>query len=258
MFRDRRLTWADVTERTRRLANYLHRPRARLPHRTVASSTTRESGRTTSRSTCTTATSTSRRCSARSRRGSRPFNVNYRYVAEELRYLLNDAKARAIVVPLGSSRRRSPRCCRRCRDLEVFLQVADDSGNELLPGAVWYEDALAAVVAGAPAGRARRPTTCTSSTPAARRACPRACCGAGRRVGVECFGGSADADHARGGRSPRRARRSRAAAGPAVHARRRPLDEHADLEPRRHHLHPGRPRTARPRRHLGPRSSASG
>ena len=26
-----------------------------------------------------------------------PFNVNYRYVAEELRYLLNDAGARAIV-----------------------------------------------------------------------------------------------------------------------------------------------------------------
>ena len=27
--------------------------------------------------------------------------------------------------------------------LEVLLQVADDSGHELLPGAVWYEDALA-------------------------------------------------------------------------------------------------------------------
>jgi len=28
-------------------------------------------------------------------------------------------------------------------DLRVILQVADDSGNDLLPGAVWYEDALA-------------------------------------------------------------------------------------------------------------------
>ena len=27
-----------------------------------------------------------------------PFNVNYRYVAEELRYLLNDSRAAAIVV----------------------------------------------------------------------------------------------------------------------------------------------------------------
>ena len=72
-----------------------------------------------------------------------PFNVNYRYVAEELEYLLNDSGARAVVFhsafapTLAEVRDRLPA-------LEVLLQVADDSGNGLLPGAVWYEEALAA------------------------------------------------------------------------------------------------------------------
>ena len=73
-----------------------------------------------------------------------PFNVNYRYVADELRYLLDDAGARAVIVAdcfapvladvLPTLRRRP----------ELLLQVRDDSGNGLLPGAVEYEHALAA------------------------------------------------------------------------------------------------------------------
>ena len=67
-----------------------------------------------------------------------PFNVNYRYVEEELLYLLADSKARALVYAaefaphVQSIRGRLP-------DLEVLIQVADDSGNELLPDAVDYE-----------------------------------------------------------------------------------------------------------------------
>src|SRR5215210_2350761 len=71
-----------------------------------------------------------------------PFNVNYRYVAEELRYLLTDSGASAIVVHSQFAP-----TLRTVMDdlaeLRVILQVPDDSGNELLPGAVWYEDALA-------------------------------------------------------------------------------------------------------------------
>src|SRR5690606_26235979 len=72
-----------------------------------------------------------------------PFNVNYRYVADELFYLLDNAACRALVYHaafapvLAEVRDRLPR-------LEVLLQVADDSGNDLLPGAVDYEEALAA------------------------------------------------------------------------------------------------------------------
>ncbi|HEX6419577.1 MAG TPA: acyl-CoA synthetase [Acidimicrobiales bacterium] len=72
-----------------------------------------------------------------------PFNVNYRYVADELLYLLDNAACRALVYHaafapvLAEVRDRLPR-------LEVLLQVADDSGNDLLPGAIDYEEALAA------------------------------------------------------------------------------------------------------------------
>ncbi|MGV0836525.1 acyl-CoA synthetase [Mycolicibacterium thermoresistibile] len=72
-----------------------------------------------------------------------PFNVNYRYVDEELVYLLTDARARALVYSaefapnVAAIRDRLP-------ELQVLIQVADDSGNELLPGAVDFEEALRA------------------------------------------------------------------------------------------------------------------
>ncbi|MGI9124387.1 MAG: acyl-CoA synthetase [Mycobacterium sp.] len=74
-----------------------------------------------------------------------PFNVNYRYVEEELLYLLADAKAKALVYAaefaphVQSIRGRLP-------DLTVLIQVADDSGNELLPDAVDYESITATPV----------------------------------------------------------------------------------------------------------------
>ena len=81
-----------------------------------------------------------------------PFNVNYRYVEEELLYLLGDAKAKALVYAaefaphVQSIRGRLP-------DLQVLIQVADDSGNELLPDAVDYEE-----VVGTPAPAGGMPT----------------------------------------------------------------------------------------------------
>ena len=72
-----------------------------------------------------------------------PFNVNYRYVGEELRYLLNDATPRALILHASLA----PIMAEVLPTLEsppdVLLQVADDSGHDLLPGAVDYEDALA-------------------------------------------------------------------------------------------------------------------
>ncbi len=71
-----------------------------------------------------------------------PFNVNYRYVADELAYLLNDARPQVLqyhaqLAPtLGDALAMT--------DLKpLLLQVADDSGHELLPGALDYHDALA-------------------------------------------------------------------------------------------------------------------
>ncbi|WP_166140602.1 acyl-CoA synthetase [Nocardioides ochotonae] len=76
------------------------------------------------------------------------FNVNYRYVEEELVYLLTDAQATALVyhaefAPVVAAVRD------RLPALRVLIQVADDSGNPLLPGAVDYDSVVATP---APAG----------------------------------------------------------------------------------------------------------
>jgi fatty-acyl-CoA synthase len=82
------------------------------------------------------------------------FNVNYRYVEEELLYLLADARTRALVYhaefapQVAAVRDRLP-------DLTVLIQVADESGNDLLPGAVDYD---AVVAAPAPAAGMPTPT----------------------------------------------------------------------------------------------------
>ncbi len=72
-----------------------------------------------------------------------PFNVNYRYVAEELRYLLDNSSATAIVYGasfapvLAEVLDELPR-------LKVLIQVDDDDGaTGLLPGAHAYEDIVA-------------------------------------------------------------------------------------------------------------------
>jgi 3-oxocholest-4-en-26-oate---CoA ligase len=75
-----------------------------------------------------------------------PFNVSYRYVEEELLYLLNDSKASALVYNAEFA----PRVAAirsRLPHLKVLIQVASqsdkESGNDLLPGAVDYESITA-------------------------------------------------------------------------------------------------------------------
>ncbi|ODQ92470.1 acyl-CoA synthetase [Mycolicibacterium flavescens] len=67
-----------------------------------------------------------------------PFNVNYRYVKNELHYLLNDSDASALLYHAAFA----PRVAEVLPDLpnlRVLIQIADDSGNDLLDGAVDYE-----------------------------------------------------------------------------------------------------------------------
>ncbi len=141
VFRDLRLTWADVTERTRRLANYLlgcglgcHVERSALQRH--------ESGQDHLAIYLHNGNEYLEAMLGSLKARVASLNVNYRYVAEELRYLLTDSNARAIVVhaqfaPVLAEVRDS------LPNLKVILQVSDSSGNDLLPGAVWYEDALA-------------------------------------------------------------------------------------------------------------------
>ena len=70
-------------------------------------------------------------------------NVNYRYVADELRFVLATCRARGIVYHAAFA----PRLAGVRDDLPALahlIQIADDSGHALLPGAVDYEEWLAA------------------------------------------------------------------------------------------------------------------
>ncbi len=79
-----------------------------------------------------------------------PINVNYRYTGSELKSLLLDCHARALVyhssfAPVVAAIRS------QLPDLQVLLQVEDDSGEALLEGALDYEDALRVASAATPA-----------------------------------------------------------------------------------------------------------
>ena len=81
-----------------------------------------------------------------------PFNVNYRYVEEELLYLLADSQAKALVYAAEFAPQVQS-ILGRLPELRVLIQVADDSGNELLPDAVDYE-----AITATPAPAAGMPT----------------------------------------------------------------------------------------------------
>ncbi len=142
VFRDRRFTWQQITDRTRRLANALldrglgcHTERSELANHVSGQDHLAiylHNGNEYLESML--GALKARVCS---------MNVNYRYVAEELHYLLTDAQATAIVVHSQFAPTLAE-VLPQLPHLRVILQVDDESGNDLLPGAVWYEDALAA------------------------------------------------------------------------------------------------------------------
>jgi 3-oxocholest-4-en-26-oate---CoA ligase len=71
-----------------------------------------------------------------------PFNVNFRYVKNELAYLLADAGATALLYHATFAHRVAEVLPELPR-LRVLIQIADNSGNELIHGAVDYEAAIA-------------------------------------------------------------------------------------------------------------------
>jgi len=67
-----------------------------------------------------------------------PFNVNYRYVKNELEYLLADSGATALLYH-ASFAPRVNEVYPKLPHLRVLIQIADGSGNDLVHGAVDYE-----------------------------------------------------------------------------------------------------------------------
>jgi len=138
---DRRLTYADVTERSRRLASFLYRHGLGV-HAERSTLAGHESGQDHIGLYLYNGNEYLEGMLGAYKARVAPFNVNYRYVEEELRYLLRDAKARGLIyhatfAPILE------RILPELRDLELLIQVADESGEKLIPGAVDYEAALA-------------------------------------------------------------------------------------------------------------------
>ena len=138
---DTRWTWAQISDRTRRLANYLIARGVAVPvGREFLDG--HESGQDHLGIYLYNGNEYLEAMLGAYKARVAPFNINYRYVAEELRYLLLDSNCRILVYhsafapTLAEIRDQLP-------NLEILLQVADDSGNALLPGAVDYEEALA-------------------------------------------------------------------------------------------------------------------
>ncbi len=144
VWRDRRLTYADLTDRSRRLASYLHAQGLGV-HQERSELGGHESGQDHVALYLHNGNEYLEGMLGAFKSRTAPVNVNYRYVEDELRYLFLDAKATAVIYharfapTLATIRGDLP-------DLRVLLQVADDSGNDLLPGAVDYEAALAGSV----------------------------------------------------------------------------------------------------------------
>jgi 3-oxocholest-4-en-26-oate---CoA ligase len=154
VWRDRRLSWADVTDRTRRLAAVLRdaglglRPGAdpdpaaapgwESPHDHVALYLHNGNEYLEGMLGAWKA-----RCA--------PINVNYRYVAAELAYLLRDSRAAGVIFH-GTFAPVLAEVLPDLPHLGLLLQVEDGSGAGLLPGARWYEEALAAATPDAPTG----------------------------------------------------------------------------------------------------------
>jgi acyl-CoA synthetase (AMP-forming)/AMP-acid ligase II len=150
VWRDRRLTWADVTDRTRRLATVLReaglgvhgalddRDGWESPHDHVALYLHNGNeylegmlGAAKARAVAV--------------------NINYRYVAEELRYVLHDSQAKAVVFH-GAFAPTLAEVLPSLPHRPLLLQVRDESDHPLLPGAVEYEAALASAEPVTPEG----------------------------------------------------------------------------------------------------------
>jgi len=148
VFGERRFTWMQFNDRSRRLANFLtaqglgvHAPRTALRNS--------ESGQDHVGIYLYNGNEYLEGMIGAFKARTAPFNVNYRYVEEELLYLLNDADCRALIYHasfapvVAKIRSRLPK-------LRTLLQVADESDHELLDGAHDYETALAASSNAAP------------------------------------------------------------------------------------------------------------
>jgi len=138
----RRFTWRDFQMRSRRLANVLHAAGLGC-HRERGELQAWESGQDHLALYLYNGPEYLEGMIGAYKARVAPFNVNYRYVEAELRYLLLDAQTKGLIYHASFA----PKLRAVLGDLPpqaLLLQVEDGSGEPLLPGARDYEEALAA------------------------------------------------------------------------------------------------------------------
>ena len=141
VFGERRYTQAQIADRSRRLATYF-RSRGLGVHTDRAQLTGDEVGQDLVGFYAYNGNEYVESMHAAFRARVAPFNVNYRYVKSELEYLLNDAGPTALVYHAAFAPTLAE-VLPRVPSLKVLIQIADDSGNALLDGAVDYEQVIA-------------------------------------------------------------------------------------------------------------------
>jgi 3-oxocholest-4-en-26-oate---CoA ligase len=137
---DRRYSYADIVERSNRLAAYLH-SRGLGCHTERSALAGHEVGQDLIGLYAYNGNEFVEGLLGAFAARVAPFNVNFRYVKSELQYLLADSGATALLYHAAFA----PRVAEVLPDLpqlQVLIQIADDSGNALLDGAVDYETAI--------------------------------------------------------------------------------------------------------------------
>ncbi|MDT5409278.1 MAG: 3-oxocholest-4-en-26-oate---CoA ligase, partial [Mycobacterium sp.] len=137
---DRRFSYADIVERSNRLAAYLH-SRGLGCHTERSALDGHEVGQDLLGLYAYNGNEFVEALLGGFAARVAPFNVNFRYVKSELQYLLADSGATALLYHACFA----PRVAEVLPDLpqlRVLIQIADDSGNALLDGAVDYESAI--------------------------------------------------------------------------------------------------------------------
>ena len=141
VFGERRFTFGELAERTRRLASYLH-GRGLGCHTEREGLQPHESGQDHVALYMYNGNEYIEGMLGSYKARVAPFNVNYRYVDEELRYLLADAGTKGVIYH-GVFAPALARVLGDLPEIGVLIQVDDGSGEALLPGAVDYEEVLA-------------------------------------------------------------------------------------------------------------------
>lgn len=148
VFGDRRLSYAQIEDRARRLARALHE-RGLGARRERCELAGHESGQSQLALYLANGNEYLEGMLGAYNARVAPFNVNYRYVADELVYLLTDAGAEAVMY----QGRYAPTLADALQQAGdrlaemTLIHVDDDSGNRPLPGALRYEELLAATSA---------------------------------------------------------------------------------------------------------------